>query len=88
MSRADTTGPECLDDVLPADTLDDESSSVRRRVERFEHRLVGDARREYGNTRDVARMRGLGQSSVMRKLRRGKQAQTVNVSAALPAEPA
>ncbi|WP_150326514.1 helix-turn-helix domain-containing protein, partial [Enterobacter hormaechei] len=43
----------------------------RQRVDRFERRLIEDAMRKYGNTREVARALGISQSSVVRKLRRG-----------------
>jgi transcriptional regulator with PAS, ATPase and Fis domain len=58
--------------VLPADVLDEEPNTFRQRVERFERRLIEDALRQHGNTREVARVLGLSQSSVVRKLRRGK----------------
>jgi len=65
-------GPECLDDVLPVARLYEEPYSFRRRVERFERRLIEDALREHGNTRDVARTLGFSEPSVVRKVRRGK----------------
>ncbi|MGH8781643.1 sigma-54 interaction domain-containing protein [Paraburkholderia sp.] len=71
-SQADVIGPEFLDGVLPVDVLDQEPNTFRQRVERFECRLIEDALRKHGNTREVAKMLGLSQSSVVRKLRRGK----------------
>jgi transcriptional regulator with PAS, ATPase and Fis domain len=70
-SQNDLIEPEFLDGVLPADALDAEPHTFRGRVERFERRLVEDAMRKHGNTRDVAKALGLSQSSVVRKLRRG-----------------
>jgi transcriptional regulator with PAS, ATPase and Fis domain len=71
-SESDLIGPEFLDGVLPGEVLDEEPSSFRQRVERFERRLIEDALRKHGNTREVAKALGLSQSSVVRKLRLGK----------------
>ncbi|QCP52153.1 PAS domain S-box protein [Trinickia violacea] len=71
-SEGDLIGPEFLDGVLPGELLDEEPSTFRQRVERFERRLIEDAMRKHGNTREVARALGLSQSSVVRKLRLGK----------------
>lgn len=70
-SQSDVIGPEFLDGVLPEEVLDQVTSTFRQRIERFERRLVEDAMRKHGNTRDVAKALGLSQSSVVRKLRRG-----------------
>jgi transcriptional regulator with PAS, ATPase and Fis domain len=70
-SQDDLIEPEFLDGVIPAEVFDNKRSSFRGRVERFERRLVEDAMREHGNTREVAKALGLSQSSVVRKLRRG-----------------
>lgn len=67
--ESDVIDPEFLDGVLPREVLDAEPNSFRQRVERFERRLVEDAMRQVGNTRDAARLLGLSQSSVVRKLR-------------------
>jgi len=67
--ESDVIDPEFLDDVLPREVLEVEPSSFRQRVERFEKRLVEDAMRKVGNTREAARVLGLSQSSVVRKLR-------------------
>lgn len=69
--ESDVISPEFLDGVLPRDVLDAQPNSFRQRVERFERRLVEDAMRQVGNTRDAARLLGLSQSSVVRKLRGG-----------------
>ena len=71
-SEGEVIGPEFLDGVLPGELLDEEPSTFRQRVERFERRLIEDAMRKHGNTREVARALGLSQSSVVRKLRLGK----------------
>jgi transcriptional regulator with PAS, ATPase and Fis domain len=71
-SEADVIGPEFLDGVLPGEVLDEEPSTFRQRVERFERRLIEDAMRKHGNTQEVAKALGLSQSSVVRKLRLGK----------------
>ena len=68
-SQSDLVEPAFLDGVLPAEILD--ASTFRQRVDRFERRLIEDAMRKYGNTREVARALGISQSSVVRKLRRG-----------------
>ena len=68
-SEADVIGPEFLDGVLPGEVFDEEPSTFRQRVERFERRLIEDAMRKHGNTREVAKALGLSQSSVVRKLR-------------------
>jgi len=70
-SESDVISPEFLDGVLPREVLDAQPNSFRQRVERFERRLVEDAMRQVGNTRDAARLLGLSQSSVVRKLRAG-----------------
>jgi PAS domain S-box-containing protein len=62
-------GPEFLDCVLPPEVMEDQPGTFREQVEQFERRLVEDAMREYGNTRDVAKALGLSQSTVVRKLR-------------------
>jgi transcriptional regulator with PAS, ATPase and Fis domain len=67
--ECDLIGPEFLDCVLPPELMENQPGTFREQVERFERRLVEDAMREYGNTRDVARALGLSQSSVVRKLR-------------------
>jgi transcriptional regulator with PAS, ATPase and Fis domain len=67
--ESDVIDPEFLDDVLPREVLEVEPSSFRQRVERFEKRLVEEAMRKVGNTREAARVLGLSQSSVVRKLR-------------------
>lgn len=69
-SENDVIAPEFLDGMLPVEVTESEPNSFRRRVERFERRLVEDAIRTAGNTRDAARLLGLSQSSVVRKLRR------------------
>jgi PAS domain S-box-containing protein len=71
-SEAEVIGAEFLDGVLPLDVLDEEPNTFRHRVERFERRLLEDALRKHGSTREVARALGLSQSSVVRKLRPGK----------------
>lgn len=71
-SESDVIDPQFLDGVLPVDAFDVEPSSFRHRVERFERRLVEEAMRKAGNTRDAARALGLSQSSVVRKLRTGR----------------
>jgi transcriptional regulator with PAS, ATPase and Fis domain len=71
-SESDVIDPQFLDGVLPVDAIDVEPSSFRHRVERFERRLVEEAMRKAGNTRDAARALGLSQSSVVRKLRTGR----------------
>jgi transcriptional regulator with PAS, ATPase and Fis domain len=48
------------------------AGGFRDRVERFERRLIEDALRKHANTREVAKALGLSQSSVVRKLRKGK----------------
>jgi len=70
-SQDDVIEPEFLDGVLPAGAFRTERSDFRGRVERFERRLIEDAMREHGSTRDVAKALGLSQSSVVRKLHRG-----------------
>lgn len=70
-SQDDVIEPEFLDGVLPAEAFRTERSDFRGRVERFERRLIEDAMREHGSTRDVAKALGLSQSSVVRKLHRG-----------------
>lgn len=69
--ETDVISPEFLDGVLPREVLDAQPNSFRQRVGRFERRLVEDAMRQVGNTRDAARLLGLSQSSVVRKLRGG-----------------
>lgn len=69
-SENDVIDPEFLDGMLPREVMDEEPSSFSQRVERFERRLVEDAVRKAGNTRDAGRLLGLSQSSVVRKLRR------------------
>lgn len=71
-SEAEVIGAEFLDGMLPVDVLDEEPNTFRHRVERFERRLLEDALRKHGSTREVARALGLSQSSVVRKLRPGK----------------
>jgi PAS domain S-box-containing protein len=68
--ESDIIDPEFLDDVLPGEVLEGEPNSFRQRVVRYETRLVEEAMRKVGNTRDAARLLGLSQSSVVRKLRR------------------
>ncbi|MFC0401414.1 sigma-54 interaction domain-containing protein [Paraburkholderia rhizosphaerae] len=68
--ESDVITAEFLDGVLPNEVLEGEPNSFRQRVERFEQRLVEEAVRKQGNTRDAARLLGLSQSSVVRKLRR------------------
>lgn len=69
-SENDVIDPEFLDGMLPSELLETEPNSFRQRVERFERRLVEEAMRQVGNTRDAASLLGLSQSSVVRKLRR------------------
>jgi PAS domain S-box-containing protein len=69
--ESDVIDTDFLDGVLPAEVLEAKPNSFRQRVERFERRLIEDAMRKAGNTREAARLLGLGQSSVVRKLRRG-----------------
>jgi len=71
-SEAEVIGAEFLDGVLPVDVLDEEPNTFRHRVERFERRLLEDALRKHGSTREVARALGISQSSVVRKLRSRK----------------
>ncbi|CAB3751890.1 sigma-54 interaction domain-containing protein [Paraburkholderia humisilvae] len=65
----DVIAPEFLDCMLPPEVAENQPGTFREQVERFERRLVEDAMREYGSTRDVAKALGLSQSSVVRKLR-------------------
>ncbi len=70
-SQGDLIEPALLDGVLPPEVLEAHpESSFRQRVSRFERRLIEDALRTHGNTRDVARALGISQSSVVRKLHR------------------
>ncbi|BEU25577.1 sigma 54-interacting transcriptional regulator [Paraburkholderia caribensis] len=71
-SESDIIDPEFLDGILPGEVLETEPSSFRQRVARFERRLVEEAMRKVGNTRDAATLLGLSQSSVVRKLRSGE----------------
>lgn len=69
--ESDVIDSDLLDGVLPQERLEGEPNTFRQRVERFERRLIEEAMRKTGNTREAARLLGLGQSSVVRKLKRG-----------------
>ena len=71
MSPSEAIGPGNLPAHLSADAADaEEAGDFRRRVERFERKLIADALKRFGTTRAAAEHLGMSQPTLVRKMGR------------------